>query len=342
MKQAGNTKPYPTAHMHVTACLAGQKVDVEVGEDCRTVRALREAIVVALPQLCVEGFSVSVGGRTLDNDEGVVSLGEDVGLDVEPNPRILSVRALREAGREVGEAGLLKAAAEGDVALCTLYLDAGVPVDCVDSHGDTPLHHSCANAHLEIATLLLDRGSAIDEKDRYGKSLLFISCGNGCLEIATLLLDRGSTAIDEKDRFGQTPLYISCKYGHFDIATLLLDRGSTAIDEKDRYGQTPLFCSCKGGHFDIATLLLDRGSTVIDEKNCFGQTPLYISCKYGHFDIATLLLDRGSTVLLKTYRHGRGFFLTCAGHRLPQPALQFLSGRISKHSCCVAFCFCFF
>ena len=60
--------------MHVTARVAGQEeVDVEVGEACRTIQALKEAVVVALPQLRVEGFDVSVGGRALD-DEGVVSL----------------------------------------------------------------------------------------------------------------------------------------------------------------------------------------------------------------------------------------------------------------------------
>ena len=101
--------------MHVTACLAGQKEEVEVGEDCRSLQALREAIVVALPQLCVEGFNVSVGGRALDSDEGVVSLVEHASLDVVANTRGLSVLALREAGREVSEDGLLTAAGEGDV-----------------------------------------------------------------------------------------------------------------------------------------------------------------------------------------------------------------------------------
>ena len=73
-----------TYNMHVTACLAGQEeVDVEVGEDCRTLQALKEAVVKALPQLCVEGFDVSVGGRALDNDEGVVSLVESTGHEVE-------------------------------------------------------------------------------------------------------------------------------------------------------------------------------------------------------------------------------------------------------------------
>ena len=61
--------------MHVTACLAEQEVDVEVGEESRTLQALREAIVAELPKLCVEGFDVSVNGRALDN-EGVVSLEE--------------------------------------------------------------------------------------------------------------------------------------------------------------------------------------------------------------------------------------------------------------------------
>ena len=91
-------------------------MDVEVGEGCRTIQALKEAIVVALPQLCVEGFDVSVGGRALDDDEGVVSLQQDVSLDVSANSRGLSVLALREAGREVSEAGLFDAAFQGDVS----------------------------------------------------------------------------------------------------------------------------------------------------------------------------------------------------------------------------------
>ena len=111
--------------MHVTACLAGQKAEVEVGEDCRSLQALREAIVEALPQLCVEGFDVSVGGRALDDDEGVVSLVAYTCLDVVPNTRARSVRALREAGRAVTEAWLLDVAARGDVSIVTLYLDAG-------------------------------------------------------------------------------------------------------------------------------------------------------------------------------------------------------------------------
>ena len=146
--------------MHVTACLAGQEdVDVEVGENCRTLQALKESIVVALPQLCVEGFDVSVGGRALDDDEGIISLEMDVCLDVTANTRGLSILALREAGREVSVDGLCSefTAAQVDVSLVTLYLDAGVPVDCKDRHGDAPLQLACDNGHLEVARLLRPR-----------------------------------------------------------------------------------------------------------------------------------------------------------------------------------------
>ena len=275
--------------MHVTACLAGQKVEVEVGEECRTLQALQEAVVEALPQLCVEGFDVSVGGRALDDDEGVVSLTEDACLDVVANTRGLSVLALREAGREVSEAGLLKASEEGDVALCTLYLDAGVLVACVDDEGCTPLHHS---KHLSVATLLLDRGCPVDKKCGGGMTPLHYSCATGDVEMATLLVDRG-TAVDERF-LGATPLFLAC-CGQLDIATLLLDRGSTAIDEPNRYGDTPLHRACR--YLDIATLLLDRGSTAIDAKNVDGVTPLLYACHGRYLECATLLLDRGSNAI---------------------------------------------
>ena len=290
--------------MHVTACLAGQKEDVEVGEDCRTLQALKEAVVKALPQLCVEGFDVSVGGRALDNDEGVVSLNVSACLDVVPNTRVLSLRALREAGHVVSKWGLLDAADNGNVALCTLYLDAGMPVDGEDYDGITPLHLACDNGHLSLATLLLDRGStAIDEKNNQGETPLHVACDYGHVSLATLLLDRGSRAIDEKNDHGDTPLHLSCELS---VATLLLDRGSRAIDDKNGDGDTPLHLACSTGNSPGVTLLLDRGSRAIDERNGRGDTPLHVACRAGDWMLVTLLLDRGCDFDFEEYK-ARGY-----------------------------------
>ena len=281
--------------MHVTASLAGgEQVDVEVGEECRTLRALKKAIVKELPKLRVKEFAVCVGGHALD-DEGVVSLEDSMCLDVVPDTRIFASRALREIGRKVSEDGLLRVAFKGNVALCALYLDAGMPIDCVNAAGNTPLH---------------------------------ISCWNGNMEVATLLLNRGSAAMDKKNDKGETPLFVSCHNGHLEIATLFLDLDSTAIDTKNEKGETPLFVACHNGHLRIATLLLDRRSTAIDEKNDNGETPLFTSYTRGYWEIATLLLDRGSTASFETFKAGKAgcASLTARDTEL----LELLSDRISK------------
>ena len=79
-------------------------------------------------------------------------LEENVCLDVSANTRALSVLALHEAGREVSEAGLLNAVYKGNVSLVMLYLDAGLPIDCVDGCGDSPLHIACNFGHLTTAS----------------------------------------------------------------------------------------------------------------------------------------------------------------------------------------------
>eukprot|EP00754_Rhynchopus_humris_P021309 Rhum_TRINITY_DN14738_c9_g2::Rhum_TRINITY_DN14738_c9_g2_i1::g.110635::m.110635 len=167
--------------MRVTACVSGQKVTAKVATKCRTLQELKEAIVVALPKL----FDVSVGGRAIDDDEAVVSLDGDAILDVsvcgrapdgddgsispdnsvrpgvsvcgrasdDDKKAVLSDKnvatnahsVLVKTGRRVSEFELLHAAG-GDA---TLLLDAGVPVDCVDASGETPLHRSCFFGHLE-------------------------------------------------------------------------------------------------------------------------------------------------------------------------------------------------
>ena len=114
-------------------------------------------------------------------------------LDVVPNTRGLSVLALREAGREASEAGLFHAVTIGagkDVSLCTLYLDAGVPINCRGGHANTPLHD------LSIVTLLLDRGSrAIDEKDGNDDtpcSLSLVTCPDSYSTEAAILMSKSS------------------------------------------------------------------------------------------------------------------------------------------------------
>ena len=216
--------------------------------------------------------SLSSGGSGEYNlTPTVVSLEHGACLDVVPDTRGLAVEALREAGRGVSEAGLFAAARRGDDGLCTLYLDAGVPIDCRDGDGWTPLHHSCRHGHLSLATLLLDRGSgAIDAKDSCGWTPLHLSCLHGHLSFATLLLDRGS-AIDAKGRYDCTPLHLSCLDGHLSLATLLLDRGCDVDVEAHLRWQRRHDCCLRAVEAypeAVLELLVSRGHDVRPRSLC--------------------------------------------------------------------------
>ena len=137
--------------MHVTAFLAAIQMTVEVDAGCQSVEALKHCVAAAFPQLHVDGFDVMVGGCALDSDT-VLGLEEGMCLDVVPNTRGLGILALREVGHELSEDGLFDAARDSDVALCKLYIDAGL---LRDSDGRvTPLHCAAAGGYQEVCELL--------------------------------------------------------------------------------------------------------------------------------------------------------------------------------------------
>ena len=237
--------------MRVIACLDGEKVDVEVGPSCRTVQVLKECIVAALPQLCVEGFDVSVRGRPVD--EGFIALEESACLDLVPNARGLGVVALREAGHQASGVGLLAAVQAGDLSLCTLYLDAGVQPDCADRARRTPLHHaaSCVR-NLALSKLLLDRGHQVQCVDEFGRTPLHLA-SRGCPSICKLLLERGHEA-QCVDTYGRTPLHFAIVAKNLEVCKLLLEHQHDALCA-DKNGQTPLALAEKSRHQEICELL---------------------------------------------------------------------------------------
>ena len=243
--------------MHVTACLAGEEVDVEVGESCRTLQALKESIVAALPQLCIEEFDVTVGGRPLD-DEGILSLEESVCLDVSANTRGLSVLALREAGREVSEAALVDAVKEGDALLCKLYLDAGVQPDAVAaSTNRSPLHHAVIRNEPAICKLLLERGHGVHHVDRTNTTALHLAARwHGRLPICELLLDYGHE-VQCTNMYGTTPLHVAAAKNQLEACKLLLAWGHD-VQCPDKGQRTPLYFAEKANHRAICALLTSQ------------------------------------------------------------------------------------
>ena len=141
--------------MHITASWGGAEVEVEVGEECRSLAALKHAVCSALPEgVDGERVCLEVCGRAVE-EEDVLALSEGGRVDAVPTLAVRAADALREEGRAVNRKGFVSAVRDGDLRVCGLYLDAGV---VCPSDEETPLHVAVARQNIELCTLLLDRG----------------------------------------------------------------------------------------------------------------------------------------------------------------------------------------
>eukprot|EP00754_Rhynchopus_humris_P043323 Rhum_TRINITY_DN3148_c0_g1::Rhum_TRINITY_DN3148_c0_g1_i1::g.9707::m.9707 len=262
--------------MHITALWGSEQLAVEVDEDCRSLAALESAVHAALPEgVDVAKVCLEVGGRPA-NDDDVLTLEEGSSVDVLPTPAARAATRLLEEGHTADVAGFCAAAEDGDLRLCTLYLDAGV--DC-PSGSETPLHIACNEGLVELCTLLLDRGVDVDVGDEDGDRPLFFAALKRSAELCTLLLDRGAD-VNARSHNGETVLHWAVWRDNGPMCNLLLDRGAD-VDAPDDEGFTPLHrtvtrASYRDEKLELCRLLLDRGADV-HHQNKQGGTPFLSS-----------------------------------------------------------------
>ncbi|MBV8062051.1 MAG: ankyrin repeat domain-containing protein [Nevskia sp.] len=145
-------------------------------------------------------------------------------------------------------------ARSGEIAEVKKALDAGVPVNAVDSLGQTALLAAIARNAPEEVFLLLDRGADVNQPDDAGWSPLHYAAWFGSSTVVLqALLDRGAKIDALNDRH-ITPLYFASVAGHESQVKLLLQRGADrGIASKTGY--TPLRAARAKGLDGVVALL---------------------------------------------------------------------------------------
>lgn len=160
----------------------------------------------------------------------------------------------------------------------------------------TPLHQARTEP---VARALVDAGAPLDRIDSSGRSALSAAIGRGALDVARFLLAQGADAspcelagLGDIDRLQQrlnsdpaanafvgaiglnavqgTPLLAAVHAGHADVVTLLLQQGAD-IHARADMGQTALHLVSDA---DLARTLVERGAdpAAVDDEH--GTTPL--------------------------------------------------------------------
>lgn len=140
-----------------------------------------------------------------------------------------------EAG---GNAALLAAAQNGDLALVEEYLDKGADINSRDENGRTALMNAAAGGYLDseqtnyinIVQALLERGAEVNIKDRFGFTALMYAADNNRYSAAEMLLAKGAD-VNAAENSGATAWVFSVAKGYADIRELL--KKNKAIEKYD-------------------------------------------------------------------------------------------------------------
>jgi len=186
--------------------------------------------------------------------------------------------------------------------IVTLLLQRHVPVNAVNSEGETPLYVACRNGLAGVTKQLLDCKASISlTTNNSNKYPLVIACEKRHRNIAVMLLDQGANA--NVDKYSQTPLKLASANGDVELVRQLIHYGAD-VNQMQNVSDTALHVAvvrCTGvgskAFVDVVRTLLISGAgpNAVNDKY---ETPMYLACSPpdddANLDLVQALLEYGA------------------------------------------------
>ena len=147
-----------------------------------------------------------------------------------------------------------EAAFNGDAQQVADALKAGMPVDQVETNGNSALMLASFNGHTNVLHLLLSAKADINLRDSKGRTALMFASSGPFPDAVKLLLEHGAevNAIDTVDHF--TALMFAAGEGISPVVDILLDHGADP-KMKDKDSDTAAVFAKNRGFTDLAQKL---------------------------------------------------------------------------------------
>jgi ankyrin repeat protein len=154
-------------------------------------------------------------------------------------------------------AALQVAVSSGNGPIVKLLLDAGAPVNPVETKLWSPLAYAANSRHVEIMKLLLQAGAKVDAGDHNGMTLL---AAEGFFDpnVTKVLLEAGAN-VNATDSKGETALMKASGFGFKQAVKVLIEHHAD-VNLKDSNGRTALMHAAAGRFSDAMPLLLEHGA----------------------------------------------------------------------------------
>ncbi|MBK9374914.1 MAG: ankyrin repeat domain-containing protein [Holophagales bacterium] len=227
--------------------------------------------------------------------------GPAVATSAPPTPRAQAPvekarHALAERDVPFEPHAFFAAAAEGDLALVDLFLEAGMPATARDQWGSSALLEASRSDRAEVVGRLLARGAKPGDAPG-GEPPITVAAEAESLGALKALLAAGADpdqAADPARGPGGTPLQRACAAEAWESARVLLEGGARASLSAPPLAP-PLFLAAESGHAPTVALLLARGADP-NVRGTGGAAPIWLPVWNGHVEVVRLLLLGGADV----------------------------------------------
>ncbi|CAE52560.1 putative ankyrin-repeat protein [Fowlpox virus isolate HP-438/Munich] len=141
-----------------------------------------------------------------------------------------------------------------DVKMTKTLLDYGADAEDIYRF-NCPINDAAANGNLEICKLLIDAGARINSRSMGSVYTIHHAIRSGNYELVVELLSRGALP-DVEDELSFSSLHHAVMEGSADMVLTLLEHGAS-VEVQDFCGRTPLFLAANASELDIVKVLLD-------------------------------------------------------------------------------------
>ncbi len=158
--------------------------------------------------------------------------------------------------QEVVQRSVSFAGSEQDEAVNQLFqlIEAGVSLNMVDEHGETPIFAVARAGRLVMMEQLLSNGASATVVNWHGSTPMHEAAGHGHSECVASLIEHSVSLVAVRDREGNTPLHLAAAAGHGRCVKLLLEAGSqydTAVGALNNQGLAPVHLAAKNGRLGV-------------------------------------------------------------------------------------------
>ncbi len=195
------------------------------------------------------------------------------------------------------------------VNLLFQLIEAGVPLDTKDEHGETPIFAAARAGRLVMMEQLLSNGASADVVNWDGSTPLHEAALHGHEECVVSLLERNPSLGGVRNMEGDTPIHLAAREGHQLCVRRMLEgdprQYEAALTVPNKDGLTPVHVAARMGHGDVLEQMYqyeiawrprerEARATVMTCRDGTGKTALIHAVMESWEDLVQMILMRGA------------------------------------------------